>query len=1099
MKHWAAISVVLLVMISVGVLASAQSTQASSHNKPNPPINVVASPGYQHVRVSWEDSSTSSISQWYVVTASPGGQSTTTQWSRSAFIPGLTNGVDYTFTVVARNGDGDSAPSAPSAAVAPSEKAMRPVALRPDGTLLRTFGAKPHLNFDGSVAVFETTHTLPGTIETDTALIVYTVDIASGAITLVSNMVNKGQGWIYARNSTISADGRYVAFDSKIRDEAGEDTNSAEDIFLYDRDSDALELVSRSSDGELGDSGSYSPFLTADSRYVFFNSASSNLTPGDTNEKLDGFVRDVQSGLTTQLALSPSGEQWFENSSILDISNDGRFVLYRSITTVLPGEDSSLAGGIFVLDRQNLSLRRVGLDESGAKLGTIHSGTISGDGYVVTYLSPAPTGITYGDVYRHDLKTNVVTRLDLSSNRVIDNHPIPYPKQNDNGRYVVFMSDYALLLPDHVPDTTSVYVHDWVTGQTARVAIVGTNVQGAYSNQPDISGDGRWIIFKGPSTLFPGGDVYADDVYIVTNPLKAEGSPVPPDPPTNVVADEFDGLVDLDWAPPADDGGLPIDFYTITSLPDGFIATTTATSISTSVLGVGNNYTFKVKATNAEGTGMWSADSNAIAVLTKPDAPTNVTASAGIEQASVSWTAPPDDDGAPLLSYTVISSPDGLTSTPTATSTVITGLTNGTTYTFTVIATNAVGDSTSSLPSNQVTPSLTVPSAPELVNLSAGNATVTVTWTPPTDSGTSPVASYDVSLHLAGATGTTVAIATKTASDSSHTFSGLANGVRYIASISASNSTGAGPADWSPSGRTSAIPTAALVTFTDADSTVLNPGDTTATLEVSIAESPLSADGIQIGLLHGSDIVVSNPTCTGLFNGGSTIGPITTSSGSVVSCFLLSSTASTSTGAVMTFNVTHLGSGTSSRIRISDQSSSGTTLSSGGVEELITAGGTANIAWESGVIVGPDIMGTMSLQATGVERIPVIVRVESNGFFAAAYVADDGTYRVGGVPAGEHTVTITAAGFLPARFSGVYVDDYGIDLPPVQLRAGLVNGDSVVSILDISAVAARFLKTHPLRTDPLGRIVDLNADGIVNILDISMVASNFGRGGLQVW
>jgi hypothetical protein len=279
----------------------------------------------------------------------------------------------------------------------------------------------------------------------------------------------------------------------------------------------------------------------------------------------------------------------------------------------------------------------------------------------------------------------------------------------------------------------------------------------------------------------------------------------------------------------------------------------------------------------------------------------------------------------------------------------------------------------------------------------------------------------------------------------------------------------------------------------------LSPGDTSVTLQISVAEAPMSADGIQIGLLHGSDTAVSSPTCTGLFNGGSTIGPTPTSSGSVVGCFLLAGTVSVPSGPVMTINVTNIGSGTSSKIRISDQGSAGTTLSSEGVEEPITAGGTATIAWESGVTVGPDIKGSISLQATGVEKIPVIVRVESDGVFAGAFVSDDGTYRVGGVPAGEHTVTITAPGFMPARFSGVYVDDYGIDLPPVELRAGLVNGDTVVNILDISSVASNFLNSVSGRTDGLGRIVDLNADGIVNILDISMVASNFGRSGLQGW
>ena len=72
-------------------------------------------------------------------------------------------------------------------------------------------------------------------------------------------------------------------------------------------------------------------------------------------------------------------------------------------------------------------------------------------------------------------------------------------------------------------------------------------------------------------------------------------------------------------------------------------------------------------------------------------------------------------------------------------------------------------------------------------------------------------------------------------------------------------------------------------------------------------------------------------------------------------------------------------------------------------------------------------------------------------------------------------------------------------LPEVELRAGLVDADSVVSIRDISAVAVLFGQEVDNRVDDLGRIVDINADGVVNALDISAVASNFGMIGPQAW
>jgi trimeric autotransporter adhesin len=90
--------------------------------------------------------------------------------------------------------------------------------------------------------------------------------------------------------------------------------------------------------------------------------------------------------------------------------------------------------------------------------------------------------------------------------------------------------------------------------------------------------------------------------------------------------------------------------------------------------------------------------------ITVPGAPTSVTATAGYAQATVSFTAPASNGGSPILSYTVTSSPGGITATGAASPIVVTGLMNGTAYTFTVQATNAAGTGPASTPSNSVTP-----------------------------------------------------------------------------------------------------------------------------------------------------------------------------------------------------------------------------------------------------------------------------------------------------------------------------------------------------------------------------------------------------------
>lgn len=100
--------------------------------------------------------------------------------------------------------------------------------------------------------------------------------------------------------------------------------------------------------------------------------------------------------------------------------------------------------------------------------------------------------------------------------------------------------------------------------------------------------------------------------------------------------------------------------------------------------------------------GVWHA------VQSAPSAPTSVVASANVASAEVSWTAPLDTGGIPLTGYIVTSSPGGITANATGTSTTVNGLTNGTAYTFTVKAANAVGSSASSSASNSVTPSAAI-------------------------------------------------------------------------------------------------------------------------------------------------------------------------------------------------------------------------------------------------------------------------------------------------------------------------------------------------------------------------------------------------------
>ena len=187
----------------------------------------------------------------------------------------------------------------------------------------------------------------------------------------------------------------------------------------------------------------------------------------------------------------------------------------------------------------------------------------------------------------------------------------------------------------------------------------------------------------------------------------APGSPTAPNAPTNVTASPGNAQATVSWTAPSN-GGSPITGYTVTSSPEGVTATTAgATSVVVPGLTNGVSYTFTVTAANSIGTSNPSAPSNSVTpqAPTAPDAPTNVTATPGNASASVSWTAPVSNGGSPITSYTVVPDPDeGTVAFTGTTSALVTGLTNGASYTFTVIANNVIGPSDPSDPSNPVTP-----------------------------------------------------------------------------------------------------------------------------------------------------------------------------------------------------------------------------------------------------------------------------------------------------------------------------------------------------------------------------------------------------------
>ena len=184
-------------------------------------------------------------------------------------------------------------------------------------------------------------------------------------------------------------------------------------------------------------------------------------------------------------------------------------------------------------------------------------------------------------------------------------------------------------------------------------------------------------------------------------------SATPPGAPTGVVATPGNASATLTFNAPDSDGGSPITGYTAISNDAGGSSTCAPPpALSCTVTGLvnGQSYTFTVTASNSAGSGTPSAPSDPVTPATVPGAPTGVSATAQNGQATVSFTGPASNGGSPVLDYTATSVEEGQFGTCSTSPCSVTGLSNGTNYTFTVRARNAVGQGPASAPSNQVRP-----------------------------------------------------------------------------------------------------------------------------------------------------------------------------------------------------------------------------------------------------------------------------------------------------------------------------------------------------------------------------------------------------------
>jgi len=355
------------------------------------------------------------------------------------------------------------------------------------------------------------------------SLLVGSARAAAGDTTRVSVASAGTEGNAESGYASISANGRYVAFMSYASNLVSGDTNGTVDIFVHDLETSETTRISVASDGTQGNYGGVYPSISADGRYVAFMSYSNNLVNGDTNDNSDIFVHDQLTGETTIVSVASDGTQENNDASWLSISADGRYVAFQSYASNLVSGDTNQSYDIFVHDRQTGQTTRASVASDGTQgSASSQAPSVSADGRYVAFISGASNLVSgdtnnLDDIFVYNRQMGQTERVSIASDGTQANGgSTGFSSISADGRYVAFASEASNLVSGDTNGITDIFIHDRQTGETTLVSVASDGTQGnSFSNSPFISADRRYVAFESMASNLVSGDTNNNrDIFV---------------------------------------------------------------------------------------------------------------------------------------------------------------------------------------------------------------------------------------------------------------------------------------------------------------------------------------------------------------------------------------------------------------------------------------------------------------------------------------------------------------------------------------------------------------------------------------------------------
>lgn len=315
-------------------------------------------------------------------------------------------------------------------------------------------------------------------------------------------------------NPVISREARFVAFTSDAPGLVTNDDNGITDVFVKDRATGETKLLSVNTAGTAGNGISRDPVVSADGRYVAFQSAATDLVPNDNNGRVDLFVYDTSVNRMHLASATPVGVSGSGDSFAPAFSLDGGKLVFVSTADNLTSNDTNGTSDVFVRDLTTGTTTLISVNTNGvAGAGSSATPVISENGRFVAFSSSAPDLVTndgngLNDVFVRDLTSGFTSLASANTNGVGGNRISFGPAISPGGDRVAFVSQATDLI--NVVDTngqTDVYLREIGSGSNVLVSVTAAGTTGsAGSASPVFSTDGQNVLFISIATNFAAID-----------------------------------------------------------------------------------------------------------------------------------------------------------------------------------------------------------------------------------------------------------------------------------------------------------------------------------------------------------------------------------------------------------------------------------------------------------------------------------------------------------------------------------------------------------------------------------------------------------------